>query len=102
MHVDEMKACQEWLLESTSVDWLWGESLEEAACKAAAAGRIDVLTYMLEAVHSPNGEKQSHDSEAFFGQHVLSKKWKYSTTSPMSYLEMSMLMWSPGIQEVKP
>lgn len=58
MQLDQQKACFGWLLDSVPVKLLWRSALDDAARKAAAEGRIDVLTYMLEAVHVPKGERR--------------------------------------------
>lgn len=56
MQSECQKACFGWLLDSGPVKLLWSDELSDAASKAAAEGRIDVLTYMLDAVQFSVGE----------------------------------------------
>ncbi|KAK9824761.1 hypothetical protein WJX74_005756 [Apatococcus lobatus] len=56
MQQDRKKACLDWLLQAGPVNLLWTPSLSDTCCKAAAEGRIEVLSYLLEVACFPDGD----------------------------------------------
>lgn len=57
--MDTKKACLGRLLDSTPISLYCTDTLNDAACKAAAEGNREVMEFLLETTHLSPGELSS-------------------------------------------